>query len=202
MSPDPSLSPEARGTYLGLAQSGLKTPGGLTAGIDHLVELGINAVELMPVMQYDEETASSALRLNHWGYMTTSFFAPEARYASKPGQEVVELKQLVQAFHDRGIAVFMDVVYNHTGEGGNWLQDGRLAFKCYDFCADIPEIYREGPNASFANDSGTGNDVDFSGSDRFTKRMALDSLAAWYGNYGIDGFRFDLARMLADGLRA
>jgi isoamylase len=194
----PSLSPEARGTYLGLAQSGLKTPGGLTAGIDHLVELGINAVELMPVMQYDEETASSALRLNHWGYMTTSFFAPEARYASKPGQEVVELKQLVQAFHDRGIAVFMDVVYNHTGEG-SWVQDGRLAYKCYDFCADIPEIYRKAPNGGFANNSGTGNDVDFSGGDRFTKRMALDSLAAWYGNYGIDGFRFDLARMLADG---
>jgi isoamylase len=194
-----SLSPEARGSYLGLAQSGLKTPGGLTAGIDHLVELGINAVELMPVMQYDEETASSAGRLNHWGYMTTSFFAPEARYASKPGQEVVELKQLVQAFHDRGIAVFMDVVYNHTGEGGSWLQDGQLAFKCYDFCADIPEIYRENANGGFSNNSGTGNDVDFSGSDRFTKRMALDSLAAWYGNYGIDGFRFDLARMLADG---
>jgi isoamylase len=193
------LPPEARGAYLGLAQSGLKTPGGLTAGIDHLVELGINAVELMPVMQYDEETASSTGRLNHWGYMTTSFFAPEARYASKPEQEIVELKQLVQAFHDRGIAVFMDVVYNHTGEGGSWVTDGRLAFKCYDFCADIPEIYREGPNASFANDSGTGNDVDFSGGDRFTKRMALDSLAAWYGNYGIDGFRFDLARMLADG---
>jgi isoamylase len=192
------LPPEARGAYLGLAQSGLKTPGGLTAGIDHLVELGVNAVELMPVMQYDEETVSSAGRLNHWGYMTTSFFAPEARYASKPGQEVVELKQLVQAFHDRGIAVFMDVVYNHTAEG-SWLQDGRLAFKCYDFCADIPEIYREGPNASFANDSGTGNDVDFSGGDRFTKRMVLDSLAAWYGNYGIDGFRFDLARVLADG---
>jgi glycogen operon protein len=192
------LPPEARGRYLGLAQSGLKTPGGLTAGIDHLVALGVNAVELMPVMQYDEETASTAARLNHWGYMTTSFFAPEARYASKPGQEVIELKQLVQAFHDRGIAVFLDVVYNHTAEG-SWLQDGRLAYKCYDFCDDIPEIYREGVNGGFANDSGTGNDVDFSGGDRFTKRLVLDSLATWYGTYGIDGFRFDLARVLADG---
>jgi glycogen operon protein len=122
------LAPEARGAYLGLAQGGLKTPGGLTAGIDHLAELGVNAVELMPVMQYDEETTSTPGRLNHWGYMTTSFFAPEVRYASKPGQEVVELKQLVQAFHDRGIAVFMDVVYNHTAEG-SWTQDGRLADK-------------------------------------------------------------------------
>ena len=192
------LPPEARGAYLGLAQSGLKTPSGLTAGIDHLVELGVNAVELMPVMQYDEETASIAGRLNHWGYMTTSFFAPEARYASKPGQEVIELKQLVQAFHDRGIAVFMDVVYNHTAEG-SWVQDGRLAYKCYDFCDDIPEIYREGANGGFANDSGTGNDVDFSGGDRFTKRLVGDLLAMWYGTYGIDGFRFDLARILADG---
>ena len=93
----PGLPPEARGAYVGLAQSGLKTPGSLTAGIDHLVELAINAVELMPVMRYDEETALSAERLNHWGYMTTSFFAPEARYASKPGQEVIELKQLVRS---------------------------------------------------------------------------------------------------------
>lgn len=192
------LPPEARGAYLGLAQSGLKTPGGLTAGIDHLVELGVNAVELMPVMQYDEETTSTAGRLNHWGYMTTSFFAPEARYASKAGQEVIELKRLVQAFHERGIALFMDVVYNHTAEG-EWVQDGRLAYKCYDFCDDIPEIYREGPTGQFANNSGTGNDVAFSGGDRFTKRLVLDSLATWYGAYGIDGFRFDLARMLADG---
>jgi len=192
------LAPEARGAYLGLAQAGLKTPGGLTAGIDHLAELGVNAVELMPVMQYDEETTSTQGRLNHWGYMTTSFFAPEARYASKPGQEVIELKELVQAFHDRGIAVFMDVVYNHTAEG-SWVQDGRLADKCYDFCDDIPEIYREGANGGFANDSGTGNDVDFSGGDRFTKRLVQDSLAMWYGAYGVDGFRFDLARVLADG---
>jgi len=191
------LAPEARGTYLGLAQGGLKTPGGLSAGIDHLAELGVNAVELMPVVEYDEETTSTPGRLNHWGYMTTSFFAPEARYASKPGQEVIELKELVQAFHDRGIAVFMDVVYNHTAEG-SWVQDGRLADKCYDFCDDIPEIYR-GANGGFANDSGTGNDVDFSGGDRFTKRLVRDSLATWYATYGIDGFRFDLARVLADG---
>jgi isoamylase len=192
------LAPEARGSYLGLAQGGLKTPGGLTAGIDHLAELGVNAIELMPVMQYDEETTTTPGRLNHWGYMTTSFFAPEARYASKPGQEVIELKQLVQAFHDRGIAVFMDVVYNHTAEG-SWLQDGRLADKCYDFCENIPEVYREGANGGFANNSGTGNDLDFSGGDRFTKRLVRDSLAMWYGTYGIDGFRFDLARVLADG---
>ena len=138
------LPPALRGTYVGLAQGGLKTPGGLTAGIDHLAELGVTAVELMPVMQYDKETTTAAGRVNHWGYMTTNFFAPETRYASRPGEEVIELKRLVQAFHHRGIAVFMDVVYNHTGEA-SWVQHGRLADKCYNLCDDIPEIYSRSP---------------------------------------------------------
>ena len=194
----PGLPPELRGTYLGLAQAGLQTPGGLTAGIDHLAELGVTAVELMPVMQYDKETTTAPGRVNHWGYMTTNFFAPETRYASRSGDEVIELKRLVQAFHDRGIAVFMDVVYNHTAEG-SWVQDGHLADKCYNLCDDIPEIYRGTANGFFANASGTGNDIDFSGGGRFTKRLVRDSLTLWHTAYGVDGFRFDLARVLADG---
>src|SRR5438552_7103508 len=190
------LRPALRGTYLGLTQGGLKTPGGLTAGIDHLAELGVTAVELMPVMQYDKETTTAAGRVNHWGYMTTNFFAPETRYASHPGEEVIELKRLVQAFHHRGIAVFMDVVYNHTGEG-SWVQHGRLADKCYNLCDDIPEIYRGTGTGFFANASGTGNDIDFSGGDRFTKHLVLDSLALWHTVYGVDGFRFGLARTSA-----
>jgi isoamylase len=192
------LAPASRGTYVGLAQGGLKTPGGLAAGIDHLVELGVTAVELMPVMEYDEDTTTAPGRMNHWGYMTTNFFAPAVRYATAPDNEIIELKRLVQAFHSRGIAVFMDVVYNHTAEG-EWVQDGHLAYKCYGFCVDVPEIYRGTPNGGFTNNSGTGNDVDFSGGDRFTKSLVVDSLAFWYTAYGIDGFRFDLARMLADG---
>ena len=81
----PGIDPRKRGKYLGLVEPGLKTPGGLSAGIDHLAELGVTAVELMPVMEYDEETGNVAGRLNHWGYMTTNFFAPETRYASDPG---------------------------------------------------------------------------------------------------------------------
>jgi isoamylase len=196
-----SLAPELRGTYLGLAQSGLATPGGVAAGIDHLVELGITAVELMPVMEYDEETGNVPGRLNHWGYMTTNFFAPETRYAAVAGDEVVELKELVKAFHDRGIAVFLDVVFNHTAEQGPWLADGRLAVKCYSFmCLALPQVYRPSPDElHFFNNSGTGNDVDFRGDDRFTKRLVADSLAHWHTVYGVDGFRFDLARILADG---
>jgi isoamylase len=189
----PILPPALRGTYLGLAQGGVKTPGGLTAGIDHLAELGVTAVELMPVMQYDKETTAAPGRVNHWGYMTTNFFAPERRYASRSGEEVIELKRLVQALHDRGIAVFMDAVYNHTAEK-SWIADGRLADKCYNLCDDIPEIYRGTGNRFFTNASGTGNDIDFSDGDGFTKHLVLDSLALW-----VDGFRFDLARILADG---
>jgi isoamylase len=197
-----ALSPELRGTYLGLARSGLKTPGGLAAGIDHLAELGVTAVQLMPVMEYDEETGNLEGRLNHWGYMTTNFFAPESRYAAHNGEQVVELKELVRAFHQRGIAVFMDVVYNHTAEGQPWSVDGRLAAKCYSFmCSSLSEVYRPTPDGRhFSNATGTGNDLDFTGSDdRYTKRLVRDSLALWHQTYGIDGFRFDLARILADG---
>lgn len=197
-----SLDPKLRGTYLGLTQSGLTTPGGLAAGIDHLVELGVNAVQLMPVMEYDEQTGNAADRLNHWGYMTTNFFAPEARYAAEPGRQVVELKQLVKAFHDRGISVFLDGVYNHTGEGSPWVENSRLAAKCFNLrCLAATRVYRATPDGRFHwNATGTGNDISFVGpDDRFTKRLVNDSLAFWHQVYGIDGFRFDLARILADG---
>jgi glycogen operon protein len=196
-----SLDSSVRGTYVGLATPGLKTPGGLAAGIDHLAELGVTAVELMPVMEYDQETGNIGGRLNHWGYMTTNFFAPEARYASRPGQAVVELKKLVKAFHDCGIAVIIDAVYNHTGEGGPYESDGKLAAKYYNLRGLASQAtYRSTDDGRFYfNNTGTGNDVDFSGpDDRFTKRWATDSLGLWHNVYGIDGFRFDLGRVLAD----
>ena len=196
----PGIDPRKRGKYPGLVEPGLKTPGGLSAGIDHLVELGVTAVELMPVMEYDEETGNVPGRLNHWGYMTTNFFAPETRYASDPAHDVVELKQVVKAFHDRGIAVFLDVVFNHTGEQGPWTEDGRVMAKYYNFMGLCnTRVYRPTSDGRFyQNDTGTGNDVDFSGpAGRFTKKLTTDSLSLWYNAYGIDGFRFDLARVLA-----
>ncbi|MHC4520479.1 MAG: alpha-amylase family glycosyl hydrolase [Planctomycetota bacterium] len=197
-----SLDESKRGTYVGLATPGLKTPGGLAAGIDHLVELGITAVELMPVMEYDEETGNAAGRLNHWGYMTTNFFAPETRYAADPGNDVVELKHLVKAFHERGIAVLIDAVYNHTGEQSSFEQDGQLAAKYYNLRGLCNRhVYKTtGDDRFYFNNSGTGNDVNFSGpDDSFAKRWATESLELWHKVYGVDGFRFDLARILADG---
>jgi isoamylase len=195
------LPTDERGTYLGLTRPGLVTPAGRKAGLDHLVELGVNAVELMPVMEYDEDTGNAPGRLNHWGYMTTNFFAPEARYASAPGAQVTELKQLIQALHARGIAVFMDVVFNHSGEQGPWLVGDRLAAKCYNLmCQALPQVFRATPDQrDFTNATGTGDDLDFSGGARFTKQLVTDSLALWHQAYGVDGFRFDLARILADG---
>jgi isoamylase len=196
------LDAAKRGTYLGLAQSGLKTPGGLTAGIDHLAELGVTAVELMPVMEYDEETGNAEGRYNHWGYMTTNFFAPEARYSSVEGAQVVELKQLIKAFHDQGIQVILDTVYNHTAEQGPWLDGDRLAAKRYNLMGlSNTRVFRAtGDGRYFTNSTGTGNDVSYAaGDDTFTKRMVRDSLSLWTREYGIDGFRFDLARILADG---
>jgi glycogen operon protein len=198
----PSLDPSKRGAYVGLATSGLKTPGGLAAGIDHLVELGVTAVELMPVMEYDQETGNAPGRLNHWGYMTTNFFAPETRYASEPGKDVIELKQLIKAFHDNGIAVIIDVVYNHTGEGSPFEMDDKLAAKYYNFRGLCnTRVYKSTEDGMFYfNNTGTGNDVNFSGpDDRFTKRWTTESLEMWHKVYGVDGFRFDLARILADG---
>ncbi len=197
-----NLDASKRGTYLGLAQSGLKTPGGLSAGIDHLVELGVNAVELMPIMEYDEETGNLEGRYNHWGYMTSNFFAPEARYASRPGNEIVELKQLIKAFHQKNIAVFMDVVFNHTAEQSPWISNKKLAAKFYNTMGlHNTHFYRSTSDQNwYYNNTGTGNDVTFMGGDSlYTKRFTNDSLALWYQAYGIDGFRFDLARILADG---
>ncbi len=197
-----SLDPSKRGTYLGLATTGLKTPGGLSAGIDHLKELGVTAVELMPVMEYDQETGNAPDQLNHWGYMTTNFFAPEDRYASQMGNDVVEFKELVKAFHDQGIAVFIDAVYNHTGEGSPYETGNQLAAKYYNFRGlSNTQVYKSTSDGNFYfNNTGTGNDVNFSGpSDKYTKRFTTESLELWHQVYGVDGFRFDLARILAEG---
>ncbi len=120
----------------------------------------------------------------------------------RKGNQIIELKQLIKALHERGIAVFMDVVYNHTGEQGPWIDNERLAVKYYNFMGLCNTYFYRLTNDGkfYFNNTGTGNDVSYKGPDNiFTKRLVTDSLAMWYQIYGIDGFRFDLARILADG---
>lgn len=187
--------------------SGCAYPGtyrGLSEKIDYLKELGVNAVELLPIQQftnfeppYDE--AHQDLRntwnpyaYNHWGYMTSFFFAPANFYAgsgnaqkglwSDPaGREIIELKEMVKAFHKAGIAVIMDVVYNHISQyNSNPLR--RLA-----------EQHYIDPHA---NTSGCGNDV--RSDSPVMRRLILESVRYWMEEFHIDGYRFDLAGVLDD----
>ncbi len=173
-----------RGTYAGLA-----TP----AVIEYLRDLGITAVELLPVHQFVSEPAVSARGLsNYWGYNTLGYFAPHAAYSASGdrGQQVTEFKQMVKAFHDAQIEVFLDVVYNHTAEAGT---DGpTLSFRGLDDTA----FYTRSPGTDdYWDATGCGNTVDTN--DPFALRLVLDSLRYWAGEMHVDGFRFDLLSALA-----
>jgi len=179
--------------------SGVKAPGtyaGMIEKIPHLKSLGITTVELMPVFQFDEmeyyhaQDPRSQLR-NYWGYSTLGFFAPHSRYAAAGhrGQQVDEFKRLVKALHAAGIEVILDVVYNHTAEGG---PDGPT----YNFRAlDEDIFYIQDPENGYHNYSGCGNT--FNCNHPVTRQFILDSLRHWVTEYHVDGFRFDLAPILA-----
>jgi pullulanase/glycogen debranching enzyme len=146
----------------------------------YLHHLGVNAVELQPVQEFDNRTPEEY----HWGYMTNNYFAPESSYALDPlhGSGVVELQELVAAFHRRGIAVILDVVYNHVGEPAHLM----LIDKLYYFEMDAA--------GQLSNWSGCGNDLRADAA--MAKRLIIDSLTHLVEMYGIDGFRFDLAELL------
>jgi len=146
----------------------------------YLRTLGVNAVELQPVQEFDNERPEDY----HWGYMTVNFFAPESSYATKPEEasQVREFQELVQAFHDAGIAVILDVVYNHVGEPNHLL----FIDKSYYFDMD-----RHG---KLSNWSGCGND--FRAHAPMAKRLIIDSLKHLIQTYDVDGFRFDLAELI------
>ncbi len=172
-----------RGTYAGLA-----TP----AVVDYLRDLGVTAVELLPVQQFVSEPAVLGRGLtNYWGYNTIGFFAPHAAYsaAGDRGQQVTEFKAMVKTFHEAGIEVFLDVVYNHTAEAG--VDGPTLSFRGYD-----DRLYsREQDGADdYWDITGCGNTVD--ASDPFGLRLILDSLRYWVTEMHVDGFRFDLLSAL------
>ncbi|MBV9962730.1 MAG: glycogen debranching protein GlgX [Parafilimonas sp.] len=180
----PSIPKEIKGTYSALAHP---------ETINYFKNLGITALELMPVQYFLPEGSllDKGLR-NYWGYNTVGYFAPDIRYASKgtTGEQVIEFKEMVKALHKAGIEVLMDVVYNHTGEGNHL--GPTICFKGIDNAA----YYRLKKNKVLYEDfTGTGNTLN---SSLFgVLRMIMDSLRYWVEEMHVDGFRFDLAATLA-----
>ena len=171
----------------GVDSSRAGTYAGLMDKIPYLKELGITVVELMPIFQRDPQES------DYWGYMPLSFFAPHAQYASARDNDAqhLEFRNMVKAFHDAGIGLVLDVVYNHTCEG-----DHRGPIYSYKGI-DAPAYYMlsNDPATPFANYSGTGNTLNFG--QGHVRKMVMDSLRFWKQEMHIDGFRFDLASVFS-----
>ena len=181
---------ELRGTYAGLA-----TP----AVVDYLKDLGITAVELLPIHQFVSETALMERGLvNYWGYNSIGFFAPHNAYSASGdrGQQITEFKAMVKALHAAGIEVILDVVYNHTAEAGT--TGPTLSFRGLDdrgFYCRVGGGSQEGTfDDAYWDVTACGNTVD--ASNPFALRLILDSLRYWVSEMHVDGFRFDLMSAL------
>ena len=180
----PEVPQHLRGTYLGLCSEPI---------LDHLKRLGVTAIELMPVHHIASERRLAQLGLtNYWGYSSIGYFAPDIRYATAGrGEQVVEFKSMVKRFHQANIEVILDVVYNHTGEGNHY--GPTLAFRGIDNKAYYwphPETPR-----FYTDYTGCGNTVD--PRHLRTRQLVLDSLRYWVSDMHVDGFRFDMAPVLA-----
>lgn len=181
----PDVPEHLRGTYAGLAHPAI---------VDYLKNLGVTAIELMPVHQFlqDDHLREKGLR-NYWGYNTFGFLAPHQDYAAseKQGGAVSEFKGMVRAFHDAGIEVILDVVYNHTAEGNH--MGPTICFRGIDNSA----YYRlvEGDKKHYMDYTGTGNSLNVR--HPHSLQLIMDSLRYWVSEMHVDGFRFDLASTLA-----
>ncbi len=177
--PGSGVAADRRGTYAGFIDK-----------IPYLVDLGVTAVELMPVFQFDRLAAPAGL-VNYWGYQPVSYFAPHEGYASGagPAAAVDEFRDLVKALHQAGLEVILDVVYNHTAEVG---EDGPT-FSFRGLAND--DYYLLDGDGDYIDDSGCGNTLNTNGP--VVRRMILDSLRYWVGEMHVDGFRFDLAAVLS-----
>ncbi len=179
--PNSGVDPSRAGTYAGLVEK-----------IPYLRELGITAVELMPIFQRDPQEG------DYWGYMPLNFFAPHAQYASTRDEDEqhLEFRNMVKSFHQANIAVVLDVVYNHTCEGDH--RGPIYSFKGFDSAGYY--MMSGDPANPYANYSGTGNTLNFG--EAHVRKMVMDSLRYWKQEMHIDGFRFDLASVFsrnADG---
>ncbi|WP_205501930.1 type I pullulanase [Rufibacter psychrotolerans] len=180
----PSAGSTKPGKFLGLVEKGTKTPEGLRTGLTHMKELGVTHIHLLPAFDYRsvDEAAGEQPQFN-WGYDPQNYNVPEGSYASDPYRAEVrikEFKQMVKGFHDRGLGVVMDVVYNHTGltKGSNF----NLEFPDY--------YYRQTPDGKYSDASACGNET---ASERaMVRKFIIESCKFWAREYHIDGFRFDL----------
>jgi isoamylase len=178
--PNSGVEESRRGTYAGLIDK-----------IPYLRDLGISAIELLPVFAFDEETAPEGRR-NVWGYQPLSFFAPHPGYSSRPDPlgALDEFRDMVKAMHRASIEVILDVVYNHTAEGG---ADGAtLSFR--GLANEMYYILDEN-SGDYADYSGAGNSL--KANESTVRRLILDSLRYWVNEMHVDGFRFDLAAVLS-----
>ncbi len=179
----PAVPEALRGTYAGLGQKEV---------IRHIKDLGVTSVELLPVHSFINDSRLLDLGLtNYWGYNTIGFFAPDPRYASDRANTLREFKEMVARFHDSGLEVILDVVYNHTAEGNEL--GATLSYKGIDNAS----YYRLMPDKPryYINDTGTGNTVNLS--HPRVIQMVTDSLRYWVTETHVDGFRFDLGTILA-----
>lgn len=186
--PSSGVSEAHRGKFLGLSETGTKTPDGIPTGLDYLKSLGITHLHLLPIYDYGsvDESRLDIPQFN-WGYDPVNYNTPEGSYSTDPyngNVRVAELKQTVQALHDNGISVVMDVVYNHVFEAGNF---------CFNKI--VPGYFsRSNPDGSYSNGSGCGNDT---ASERpMVRKFIVDSIVYWKEQYHLDGFRFDLVGLL------
>jgi isoamylase len=177
--PNSGVSEKTRGTFAGLIEK-----------IPYLQRLGITAVELLPVFQFDAQDAPPGL-VNYWGYAPISYFAPHQGYSSlrDPLGPVNEFRGMIKALHRAGIEVILDVVFNHTAEG-----DHHGPTLCFRGMENSAYYILEPDHSRYANYSGTGNTLN--ANNPIVRRMILDSLRYWVEQMHVDGFRFDLASIL------
>lgn len=190
---DASIAASYRGTYRG---AGLKAAA--------LASLGVTAVEFLPVQETQNDdndvNATSTAGDNYWGYMTLNYFAPDRRYAydKTAGGPTKEFKAMVASFHAVGIKVLIDVVYNHTGEGGAWVNGDSSTFNLMSFRGlDNPTYYSLTANKQLSWDN-TGVGGNYNTWNPVAQDLIVHSLAYWKDTLGVDGFRFDLASVLGN----
>jgi glycogen operon protein len=178
--PSSGVAAARRGTYAGLVEK-----------IPYLRDLGVNAVELLPIFAFDEEDGPAALG-NYWGYQPLSFFAPHPGYSSRPEPlgVLVEFRDMVKALHAAGIEVILDVVFNHTTEGN---EDGPTL--CFRGLSNETYYILAEDKSHYADYTGCGNTLN--ANESVVRRLILDSLRYWVSEMHVDGFRFDLASVLS-----